>query len=142
MGRFAKGSILKIGGTDVWELRDLQPGGLSMDNEDVTHHGSAMKEITPTVLGYDEVTFQVNSNPLHATQTTAGIRGNLIDKTLTSVTVVVPAATSTGADVLAMSGFFLGMTEPSAAVSGAMTRDIRFMAEKTVPTWTTQAALT
>ena len=120
MGRAAKGTVLQIGNgsatesfTNTFELRDLAGGGFTADLVDTTHHGSDVEELSPTIIRTQDLTFQVNYNPRHATHGTTDVtslRELLLNRTLRTFVLKTPAATDTGAaDSLTFSGYVTGM---------------------------------
>jgi len=135
MGKAAKGTVLQIGDgsatesfTSIFEVRDISGGGLSADLVDTTHHGSDVEEVSPTIIRTQELTFQVNWNPRHATHGTTdvtAIREQLINRTEKSVKLVTPAATSTSADSLLLTGYFTNLSN-SYAVGDGMFADITY----------------
>lgn len=148
MGKAAKGTLLKIGDgaatseafTAINEVRDISGGGLGLDTEDLTHQTSPVEEVAPTVVRTEEVTFQVNANPRHATHSTAGLRGDLVDRTERNFELVRPASTSTAGDALSFTGYVTGLS-PAYAVTGGLVQDVTLKPHRTVPTWSTRASV-
>lgn len=134
MGRAAKGTVLQIGNgsatetfTNIFEVRDISGGGLSADLVDTTHHGSDVEELSPSIIRTQELSFQVNWNPRHATHGTTDVtslRENLLNRTKRSIKLLTPAATDTGAaDSLTITGYVTQLNT-SYAVGDGMFADV------------------
>lgn len=150
MGQAAKGTVLQIGDgaatetfTNTFELRDLSGGGFTADLVDTTHHGSDVEELSPSIIRTQEMTFQVNYNPRHATHgTTAAtsLRELLLERIKRSFVLKTPAATDTGAaDSLTFTGYVTGM-DLSYAVGDGMFAD--FTIKPVGPTFNDYATAT
>lgn len=128
MGKAAKGTVLQIASSaatpvysSISEVRDISGGGLTADMVDLTHHDSDVEEVYPTILRTQELTFQLNWNPRHATHGATGftaIRKAVLDRLERSVKIITPAATSTAADVIVLTGFFTGFSLSMAVADG------------------------
>lgn len=147
MGKAAKGTLLKLGDgaateafSSIFEVRDISSVGTTLNTSETTHHGSAMEEVVPTYHVGAEMGFQVNWNPRNATHSTAGIQGDHNDKIERVNELVVPASTSTAADVLTITGYFVGISA-SYAVGGEEVADITIKPHRVIPTWSTRAAI-
>lgn len=151
MGKAAKGTVLQIQNNaatpayvKVSEVRDISGGGITADVIDLTHHDSDVEEVHTTINRTQELTFQLNWNPRHATHGGTGftaIREAVLDRVERTIRLVTPAATSTAADALVMNGFFTGFNL-SQAVGDGLFADVTF--KPTGPTfadYTTLAAL-
>lgn len=72
---------------------------------------------------------------------TAGLRGDMLDKTERKFELVVPASTSTAADVLLFAAAYVVGISAAYAVGGEEVADITIKPHKTVPTWSTRASV-
>lgn len=151
MGKAAKGTTLEhataFGGSTfskVAEVRDISGGGFTVDTVDLTHHDSDVEEIAPTIIRTQELTYQVNFNPRHATHGATGhvaIRKAVLDREKRTVRLSTPAATSTAADQLLMNGYYTGMSLSYAVADGEFA-DVTFKPiGSTFADYTTAAAL-
>ena len=147
MGKAAKGTLLKIGDgaatevfTNIYEVRDISSVGTTLNTAETTHHSAAMEEVVATYHVGSEIGFQVNINPRNATHSTDGLEGAHKDKTDKNFQLVVPAATSTAGDQLAFNGFVTGISA-GYAVGGEEVADVTVKIHKTLPVWSTLAAV-
>jgi hypothetical protein len=151
MGKAAKGTVIGIATTttgvtftNVAEVRDIAGGGFTVDTVDLTHHGSDVEEIAPTIVRTQELTFQLNWNPRAVTHGATGftsVRKAVLDRAKRRVRLSTPAATSTAADHLIMNGYFIGLNN-SQAVADGLFADVTFKPiGATFADYTTAAAL-
>jgi hypothetical protein len=129
MGRAAYGTLLRAGDgaatevyTTISEIRDIAGGLESLDTEDMTHQQSTAEEVVGTVLRTNEITFQINHDPRNATH--VAIRTDMQNRTLRSLKIARPAATSSAVwDICSFSGYYTNIS-PSYAVTGGLVADV------------------
>lgn len=150
MSYAAYGTLVKRGDgaatevfTTVLKVRDIGGPNFSVDVVDFTSHDSSggWEEVVPTILRTGEFTFNAVRNDRNATHSTAGLRGDMIDKRLVNFRVYSPPSTATsGYDKLSFAGYVVGMgqTDP---LEDAKQMDVT-VKPTGAPTWSTVATAT
>lgn len=123
--------------TSVSKVRDSNGPEYSLDTINVTNNDSTggWEEVAPTILRSGSFTFNALHDPRNATQSTAGIKGDMQSKRLVNWRVYLPPATATGYDKLAFAGYVTGINQGQ-PFEGAKTIDVTVKPTGTV-TWST-----
>jgi len=124
------GTILRIGDgatpevfTPIAAVQDITGPSMSLDTEEVTHHGSpgGWEEVVGTILRSGDVSFDVNLLPGHPTHSTGtGLLRDLRLRTRRNFQLVFPTTIPT---TWAFAAFVTGY-EPSAPVAGKLSASI------------------